>query len=387
MHRRKAIATLLLTGTAAVACAPVYLFQKGPNGEYQPGARVSVASETALITYDPTTKTEHFVRRGTFAATTADFGFLVPTPTQPELSEADEKIFNDLEYATAPRHVYETKIRHEFGFGDFGCMPKSANSTFGNVDGQIKSAPPSAPAKIVNVLLEQKVGAFDAAVLKANDAELLNAWLKKNGYTTRPELETWLKWYTDHNWIITAYKFGGGRNGQIVGSTVRMSFQTEKPFYPYREPADSRGPDAPPNRMLRIYYLGEKQYAGTIGASTAWPGQNVWANDLPLNPHILADRLKLKGMALKEVAERKWTLTEYEDRSSPRPGTDELYFAPAAEQTAKERPPIVHTTYETRSIPGPIGGLIVVGALFFAFTGGLLWLVRRLVRLNRSASA
>ena len=45
-------------------------------------------------------------------------------------------------------------------------------------------------------------------------------------------------------------------------------------------------------------------------------------------------------------------VTEFEDRSSPRPGTDEVYFAPAADQSTLERPPIIHTTTQVEYWPG-----------------------------------
>src|SRR4051812_48240891 len=72
------------------------------------GSSVSIASESALILWDAKTKTEHFIRRGTFHTDSKDFGFLVPTPTQPEtpLVEVDDSIFNQLEDWTKPEIVY-----------------------------------------------------------------------------------------------------------------------------------------------------------------------------------------------------------------------------------------------------------------------------------------
>ena len=46
-----------------------------------------IAEESAVIVWEGATRTEHFVRRATFATTAADFGFLVPTPSKPELAE------------------------------------------------------------------------------------------------------------------------------------------------------------------------------------------------------------------------------------------------------------------------------------------------------------
>lgn len=382
MRRRTALFALLVAAPSAYCCGMV--FRGGGGNSVAPV--VAVASETAVITYDPETKTEHFVRRGTFAGTSADFGFLVPTPSVPELSEADERLFRDLELRTAPRHVYETKVITEYGFGPGGCamLPgQEARGTFANV-GSAVEAMPMAPAARVDVLKEQKVGAYDAAVLKANDAEKLNKWLTDHGYATRPELDAWLKWYTDNKWIITAFKIAGSNPQSITSTTVRMSFKTEKPFYPYREPADSRGPSAAPNRLLRVYFLGDKQYAGTVGKDTPWPGTAVWADKNPIPAAWVAGHFKLKELEKVAFEKTDWTLTEFEDRSSPRPGTDELYFSPAADQSPKERPPIVHTTYEKRYVPGPVGGWILFGAFVLIGSLGILLLFRRLLRAYRN---
>src|SRR5262245_16962809 len=79
----------LVLGTLE-ACAPAF----------RPGVQVRIASESALVLYDSTTKTEHFIRQGTFDTKTPDFGFLVPTPTRPELGEADKALFTVLRLIT-----------------------------------------------------------------------------------------------------------------------------------------------------------------------------------------------------------------------------------------------------------------------------------------------
>ena len=72
------IAALLLTAMfaaagVAIACAPA------PHAN----DRVYVIEESAVIVWDPATKTEHFIRRATFHGKAGDFGFLVPTPSVP----------------------------------------------------------------------------------------------------------------------------------------------------------------------------------------------------------------------------------------------------------------------------------------------------------------
>jgi len=57
----------------------------------------------------------------------------------------------------------------------------------------------------------------------------------------------------------------------------------------------------------------------------------------------------------------------FEDKSSPRPGTDEVYFAPTKQQETVQLPPIIKTV--GRSIPVPLD-------LMLLLIGGLILLMR-----------
>lgn len=341
----------------------------------QPGT-VGIASESAIIVWDEAAKTEHFIRRATFATTSADFGFLVPTPTAPDLTPAEDSAFDTLANVTAPRVVYETRIDHRVGLGDvpFGCGSGVKSAADFAAAGK---AAPAAPA--VEVLSRQRVGRYDTAVLRADDPKKLRDWLEEHGYQARAELVEWLRAYTDAKWVITAFKIAGQTGGDPAGpahrdvtsSAVRMSFKADKPFYPYREPEDARraGP-GPGARLLRVYLAADKRYAGTIGSSGDWPGQTVWANP------VAADVIERAAGTVVPAGRPLW-LTEFEDRSSPRPGTDEVYFAPAADPSRRERPPVVYTTWEERYWPGWDG----LAALFpLAAVVGLYLFVRRFRR-------
>ncbi len=338
--------TLLLAGLAAVALLP----SRPADGcaiPWRHGESVNVASEDALIVWDEATKTEHFIRRANFQTTAKDFGFLVPTPTQPELKEANDAIFAALADATKPRVVYQ-KVKQQ--------IQRNAKSAMAGAAPEARA--PMAPR--VQVLEQKKVAGFDAAVLKANDPKALREWLEKNGYDARKELIEWFQWYTDHEWIITAFKLSkdGSLGNSLQGRTVRMTFKAEKPFYPYREPADMRkaNPGAG-QRMLKVYFLSDKRYEGTLGEKGDWPGRAAWANATPEHASTTVfSNLGLDPKIAATEGAKKWHLTEFEDKSFPRPGTDEVYFKPAADQTTLERPPVVVPVYEYEYVDGPEPG-------------------------------
>ena len=329
---------------------------------------VDVAHETALIIWDEATQTEHFIRQAQFVGTALDFGFLVPTPNRPYVEAIDPGVFATLARITEPKTEYRTESRM---FNAFGCAKTP----------EAKPENPAEPALAGNVIvLEQKrVGNFDSTVLKFradktgkfdDAADELLGWLNRNGYVARPELKEWLKIYIENKWAITAFKIAGepaadqlssARNGTgfaMKATPIRMTFQTERPFFPYREPVDQR--DAQSGnvpRSLRLFVAAQQRMEGTIGESTSWSGQTVWANAI-----TDAERTELLGNVHlpRETFHDKWWITEFEDRSTPRNRTDELYLAKSNEHGTVGRPVIVVTNYKTPWWVGPIAVILLL---------------------------
>lgn len=315
MNRWSIIVLVLGVALPNLACAPV-------PGE---GKFVRVATEEAIIIWDEAAKREHFIRRASFDTNAKDFGFLVPTPGKPELGESDDKTFDLLAGVMQP------------------------------ADRALEADKAARPAAVT--VLEQKVVAgFDAAVLEATDAKALQEWLGRHGYPSTPDLVEWLEPYIAGKWKITAFKISAD-SPKVATSAVRMSFQAEKPFFPYREPAGQRA-QKDGARVLVVYVLGEGRFDGQIGATKAWPGQAVWSKNI--EKEELAHLLKLAKLpALAGGGGLR--LTKFEDHSSPRPGTDELYFSLAGDQSTLAPPPAVWLSPESGN-----GGYVALMALLVA---------------------
>jgi hypothetical protein len=85
---------------------------------------------------------------------------------------------------------------------------------------------------------------------------------------SQPEFAPCLKIYVDKKWKITAFKVDAGAGF----SPVRMSFKTERPFHPYREPSYQRKEGSNSNREFRLFFVGPWRAAGQIGE-----GKHRWA--------------------------------------------------------------------------------------------------------------
>jgi hypothetical protein len=305
------------------------------------------ACAPALIVWEPATHTQHFIRRASFRTSADDFGFLVPTPTKPTLAEASDEVFPMLAKITAPEVVEKPRPSNP-GCG-IGCS---------------KSAPyPGMAASKVEVLEEKHVAGYKAAVLAASDADGLATWLKDHGYDFSPELVDWAGVYSKEGWIVTAFKVEKAEPNaaRAATSAVRMTFTTDRPFFPYREPVQKPGTSpTSQDRMLRIFFLGEERMQGTFGdKTTPWGGKTVWAN-----PITAADRDNvIKALRLPENAGSMVTwLTEFEDSSSPRPAAGDLYFSRSPKQDAVVREPWVR--FVSAAPPDNVMGFALPAVLF-----------------------
>lgn len=313
---RRAILLLAVIGAAqpAFPCAPA------PHA----GERVDVVEESAVIVWEPATKMQHFIRRATFRGTAKDFGFLVPTPTAPALAEVDEQIFDVLDAKTARQTVHKTRRAIDWTPLLLYSRLKSESATAGR--------PP------VEVLATQKIAGYEAAVLDAIDATALSRWLEEHGYATTPDLTEWLDAYVKQGWKITAFKIDKSADESARTSAVKMSFQTERPFFPYREPASQRANAKYDDvRVLRIWFLGPERVKGVIGANTFWPGVLMWSDRVD----------SVAGLTISANTR----LTAFNDINNVRPGTDDLFFTRDADQSPHIPPPYVDETVIRTPVP------------------------------------
>jgi hypothetical protein len=352
------VLTLTLWSCPAPACCPAPHF----------GKAVVNADQTVIIIWDAESKTQHFIRQASFKSEADDFGFLIPSPTQPELHESGNEAFPFLLKLTEPE--IQTASRPSSGIG---C---SSSMSAGKV---------AAPGG-VKVLDEKLVAGFDAVVLEAESADDLVRWLKDHGYAYSPEIQAWAKPYVGAGWKITALKVAKDKDGQpnktVSASALRMTFKTDRPLFPYREPdpKNSAASLDAKHRLLRVYFLADARYQGEFGnEKTAWAGKVAWSNQLAAE-----DRKKLLEMLkLQEAAgPAKWWLTEFEHDWPYAVAPADLYFTRAADQGTVKRPPIIQYV----AAPLPSDGMVyALGAV--VVLPPLLRRCRRLALRPRTRSA
>lgn len=311
------------------------------------GYEVSIVGEEAVIVWDAAKRIEHFIRRADFSTDAEGFGFIVPTPTVPELAEVEDAIFERLAYWIRPREEYR---RETSGISPTCLLFATLAMRAG--DKAMPGAPP------VTVLRHRVVGGYDAVVLEATDPAALSKWLADNGYAEGDTLRAWAAPYIAKGWKLTAFKLAkpDGQGG-LATSPVRMSFSTDAPFYPYREPADQREGDGG-DRSLRVFFVSDQRYSGSLPGDAYWPAEALYAGEVGVE---LFD-----GVVPEDSIPGAPYLTAFLDESSPRPGTDDVFFT-ASDDGDVIPEPIVHVVKDP--VPLPVELLVPIV--------GVVWYVRR----------
>lgn len=202
-----------------------------------PEQRPSLTREKVLIVHDAARGRQHFIREVAFRRADQSFGFVVPTPTRPEVAKVERTPF--------------TRLRDRFPFTEAPASDgygSGAGAGFGGRGGG------------VTVLAVEKVGSFTAFVLAATDASALAGWLKDNQLASTPETDVWLEHYVRMGFYYVAMRYdpppgAKARNrAAIAAETIRISFDTPVAYYPYFEPETPRDLKSP--RLLELWYVG-----------------------------------------------------------------------------------------------------------------------------------
>jgi Uncharacterized protein conserved in bacteria (DUF2330) len=306
------------------------------------GKPVVNADQTVILIWDAETKTQHFIRKASFKSDAEDFGFLVPTPSQPELNEAGNEAFPILQKITEPERQ---KVHAPSGSVGCGC------------GGSADPAGLAAKRAEVRVLQEKLVAGFKAVVLEADSADVLVQWLKSNGYAFSPEVQAWAKPYVEAGWKITALKVAKATDARdtpnVAASALRLTFKTDRPLFPYREPNPEKDAAAlgARKRLLHIYFLADARYEGKLDGNDGWTGRVAWAGKVKAE-----DRTQTLGLLdlPPTTGPSDWWLTEFEDDWPYHSAPADVYFSRGRDQSPIQRPPII----EYVSSPWPADGMV-----------------------------
>lgn len=265
----------------------------------------SLVVEQVLIVWDRPKHREHFVRQVVFRGDSGRFGFVVPTPTVPEVAAAPGFSFTGLE------------LDHPFD-EETSVLPFSGAGRLGG-------------SRSVEVLERKKVGSFTAFVLAATDSRALAKWMKDNDLASDDAMDAWLEHYVRAGFHFVALRFeppkGAKRpSSELRAETLRVSFDTPAPYYPYFEPA--RPADA--DRVLALWLVSPEPLIPI--ALERRGSTRAWVRPFAEGPAYVPDRERLaRRLTVGETAllpEGEVGVQTFEDQKRSRDGFGDVVFVP-----------------------------------------------------------
>ncbi len=309
-----AFVVLGLSVRRAHACGGFFV----PQAERKP----SLAHEQVLIIHDPKTDTEHFIREVAFREANKRFGFVVPTPSRPKVAKVEKSPFKSL------RLLFP--FRRTKGIAPGGGI--GSGSGYGRGAGK--------PAG-VTVLEVSKVGSFTAFVLAATDAKALSKWLKDNGLVSSPEADRWLEHYVKMKFFYVAMRYdppkGTASKSSVVNAeTIRISFSTPIPYYPYFEPEHPEGVTGP--RLMELWLAAPAKVQPVALRDNA--GKREWFRPLKAGDAQSDARSRLVGSLsggdAKLVPEGELVVQTFQDQKLERKGMGDILFPPMERRTLSD---------------------------------------------------
>jgi hypothetical protein len=281
----------------------------------------SISVERVLLVHDEAAGVEHLIREIAFNDVDRPFGFVVPTPSRPDVFKVDDLRWHGLEW-------------------EYPLLEKSkgGGSGFDSGAGRLGGA------GSVKLLDAKRVGSFAAYVLQATDGKAMKGWLERNRFQTTPASEAWLERYVKLNFYFVALRFDPGFFRDRVAphvrrarsETLRITFATAVPFYPYQEPERE---DLPPARAIALWLFTRGK--PRVPVALAQEGDTLsyrrpWREG-PRRPPVSAGSLaktigEAPWKAFALPGDGEWQVQVFEDQKRSRRGYGDVLLVPEEPQ-------------------------------------------------------
>lgn len=183
-----------------------------------PGYWVMPGEQRAVIFYEKGVET--MIVTSGFKGNATDLVWIIPTPTKPEITKADEKVFENAAKLAQP--VYDGGFR-------YGAVMELASGAKQGIG--------------VEVIESKKVDYYDVNVLEVTSSDDLVTWFNANNYAYPTEYEYVLRHYVKEKWYFTAIKISPEAQGAIEvtrdlrdghPTPLKMVFSSDKIVFPLK---------------------------------------------------------------------------------------------------------------------------------------------------------
>jgi hypothetical protein len=271
------------------------------------GTHPHIDVESAWIVWEPASQREELIVSAQFSQGVEPFTWALPLPSHPDVGSVDVDLRLTLTKLIA---AYQRRAPD-------WVMPSRDNR---------------GPLAAVAFGDQGKV---DSVVVQASQPDALPLLLGAPVARRWPVLDAWIERYARQEWEVVGLRLPiAGPRTQLPN--VRMTFKTERPYYPYREPAwrpDDHTPGA--GRVLRITVITPEQVAWKTGVSV--PTMSLAWLSFEVAHAELQGAFGGLYASLFDPKKRYW-LTSFEDWHEVRVGDDDVTFAQRAPMPADGAP-------------------------------------------------
>jgi len=234
-----------------------------------------------------------------YQGTAADFAWILPIPAVPELTIGQNEVFRQLSLTTRPAFFLQFDRADECGF----FYP-----VLETVDGG------AARSDDVEVASEERVGPYETAVIRADDAAAITEWLLANGYQIGDLGAELLEPYVANGSYFLALRLASDSDIgdlQPIGAT----YASEQPMVPLRLTAVATQPDlgvlvwilgsdrAVPENYLHVrinearidWFNGGQNYTEVVTEAANEAGGRAFVTDYAGPSEIMGKRLYAEG--------------------------------------------------------------------------------------------
>lgn len=179
--------------------------------------QVEETGQRAVIWWDG--KKETLIVSTTYKGDTADFAWVIPVPSRPEVTTSKDELFVALNQYTTLNSV--DTYPKPLGFGYIGS----------NID--VRTG--------VTVYETKRVDVYDISVLSAKSTWELRQWLQTRGYAYPSDREHLLSSYVNKGWYFVAVKvaddsvnYAGSGLREGHPTPIKITFNTDQAIYPLK---------------------------------------------------------------------------------------------------------------------------------------------------------
>jgi len=239
------LTTWTLLGAGALCLAAPAAEACGCFAPPDPTVPVVQAGERILFSMKDGVVTAHVQIQ--YAGDAQDFGWLLPLPSVPTLQLGTDEVFTTLVNRTQPKYRLTRQFEGECGFGPLRSFGLSENTSVASA-----GAPPAQDADSSSPLvIQDSIGPYDYAVLKADSKDEMFQWLTDNRYFIPVGTDQTVGNYIRPGAFFLALKLKSGKSAGDLQPVV-LQYPSQLPMIPIILTSVA----AQPNMGVQVWMLG-----------------------------------------------------------------------------------------------------------------------------------